>query len=191
MDASTNATAQHTFRCNNIYDPDATGGGHQPRHFDILAEVYDHYTVLGSKMTAKIVGYDAGLTASETAQAIGIRASPDDLLQVPNVSVPALHEMGRTANTTWTMVKSTEPLQTRRLTKKWSQRAMKSIGGASADDILTGTTNGSGPARQDYFTLFTSGMDLDESGDPRRVNVLVTIDYIVTFHGIKGNLPED
>lgn len=191
MDVGQAATAEHSFRCNNIYDPDATGTGHQPRFFDALAEIYGQYTVLGSKMTAKIVGYDSGALASHAAQAIGIRASSDSLLQVPNVDIPALHEMGRTANTTWTMVKSTEPLQTRTLTKTWSQRRMKSIGGASADDVLTGTTGGAGPSRQDYFILFTSGMSLDDTGDPRRVNVLVTVDYVVTFHGLKGNLPED
>jgi len=189
LDASANTTAMHGLRCNNVYDPDATGGGHQPRHFDLLAEVYDNYTVVSSKITAKIVGYDGA--GGDAAQAVGIRASPDLLLESPNMDIPALHEMGRTANTTWTMVKSTEPLQTRQLTKSWSQRTSRALGGPTSDDVLSGSTDGNGPARQDYFTLFTSGAGMDALGNPRRLNIMVTIDYVVVFSGVKGNLPED
>ena len=33
-----------------MYDPDLTSSGHQPRGFDELAAIYDHYTVIGSKI---------------------------------------------------------------------------------------------------------------------------------------------
>ena len=189
LDPGTNTTAEHAFRCNNVFDPDATGAGHQVRHFDMLAEVYTYYVVTSSKITAKVVGYDAA--GGDAAQALGIRASQDSLLQVPNVDLPALVEMGRTAQMTYTMVKSTEPLQTRAISKSWSQARFKSINGAVADDVLTGTTTGSGPSRQDYFCLFATGASLDTAGNPRRLNIMVSVDYVVTFHGIKGNLPED
>ncbi len=39
----------NTFSANGMYDPDTTGGGHQPRGFDEWMAVYQHYTVVGSK----------------------------------------------------------------------------------------------------------------------------------------------
>jgi len=190
LDAPSDGTAYHTFRANNIYDPDYSGTGHQPRHFDMLAEIYDNYTVIGSKLSAKIVGYS---NSSDDAQAIGIRISPDASLQTPNTDIAALHEMGRSAATTWTMVKSTEPLQTRTITKKWSQRRMKTIGGSTNDDVLMGTTTGAGPGKQDYFTVFTTaaGMLADIADNPPQLRLLITVDYICVFTGMKGNLPQD
>lgn len=40
----------HMFSCNGIYDPDVTGTGHQPMYFDDMMELYQHYTVLSSKI---------------------------------------------------------------------------------------------------------------------------------------------
>lgn len=41
----------HIYQANSISDPDWSGVGHQPRGFDQLMALYDHYTVLGSKIT--------------------------------------------------------------------------------------------------------------------------------------------
>lgn len=40
----------HHFRANSLYDPDLSSSGHQPRGFDQHALLYDHYTVIGSKI---------------------------------------------------------------------------------------------------------------------------------------------
>ncbi len=47
--------AFHVFRANSIFDPDLTGGGHQPMNHDQLTVAYDHYTVYGSKITATFI----------------------------------------------------------------------------------------------------------------------------------------
>lgn len=38
------------FTANGLYDPNQSGVGHQPMYFDQLTAVYDHYTVLKSKI---------------------------------------------------------------------------------------------------------------------------------------------
>ncbi len=45
--------ATQVMRCNGIFDPDATGVGHQPRGRDQLQALYDHNTVVGSTITVK------------------------------------------------------------------------------------------------------------------------------------------
>ena len=43
----------HTFRANNIYDPNYTGAGHQPRGRDDLASHYKKYVVVSSTIEAR------------------------------------------------------------------------------------------------------------------------------------------
>jgi len=39
----------HVFRLNNCYDPDYTGGGHQPAFFDRWTALYEKYKVVATK----------------------------------------------------------------------------------------------------------------------------------------------
>lgn len=42
--------ATQVFSANGLYDPDITGVGHQPRGFDQIMQLYDHYNVNFSKI---------------------------------------------------------------------------------------------------------------------------------------------
>lgn len=42
------------FRANDLVDPDYSFTGHQPRGYDQLSPLYDHWVVLGSKITVKM-----------------------------------------------------------------------------------------------------------------------------------------
>lgn len=42
----------HVFRANSLFDPDFSATGHQPRGFDEVISLYQHYTVIHSKCTA-------------------------------------------------------------------------------------------------------------------------------------------
>jgi len=48
-----NATQWHSFRSNNIFDPNLTGGGHQPAGHDQMGGFYRYYRVLGCKYLIK------------------------------------------------------------------------------------------------------------------------------------------
>lgn len=46
----------YVFNCSSLFDPDVTGTGHQPMGFDQLALFYNHYTVLGCRLTVEFIG---------------------------------------------------------------------------------------------------------------------------------------
>lgn len=41
----------YQFRANGMYDPNITGTGHQPQFFDQMNALYNHWVVVGSKIT--------------------------------------------------------------------------------------------------------------------------------------------
>lgn len=49
--------ASHEWRANSIFDPDFSGGGHQPMFRDVYAGIYNKYRVLSSKITVKAVPF--------------------------------------------------------------------------------------------------------------------------------------
>lgn len=61
--------------CNDIYDPDTTGVGHQPFGHDTMALLYNHYLVLSSVLKVTIAGNTA--VASPTTCIFGIYLSDD------------------------------------------------------------------------------------------------------------------
>lgn len=66
LNPSATAADVYLFIANSIYDPNQTGTGHQPLGHDQWKNFYQHYSVLGSKLTLKAVsaGTTGGLTGS-------------------------------------------------------------------------------------------------------------------------------
>lgn len=52
--------AQQIFNLNSIFDPDRTGGGHQPYGYDQLAALYNRYRVLKTKWHILFQGESVG-----------------------------------------------------------------------------------------------------------------------------------
>lgn len=54
ISATTGVLQSFLIRCNGMFDPNATGVGHQPMYFDQLSAMYNHFTVLKSKITLQV-----------------------------------------------------------------------------------------------------------------------------------------
>jgi len=52
---ATGAPGVVVFSANGMFDPNQTAPGHQPRGFDEIMPLYDHYTVIGAKCTATFI----------------------------------------------------------------------------------------------------------------------------------------
>jgi len=44
----------YLFRWNSTFDPDLTGGGHQPLYRDTFAAIYDHYSVVSARAQVRV-----------------------------------------------------------------------------------------------------------------------------------------
>lgn len=55
LSSSLGITGNYQFQLNSIYDPNYTGGGHQPLGHDQWAQFYKTYKVLGAKITARFM----------------------------------------------------------------------------------------------------------------------------------------
>lgn len=54
MNPAVGTPANYVFSANGLYDPNISGVGRQPYGFDQLMNLYNHYTVLGAKITVTI-----------------------------------------------------------------------------------------------------------------------------------------
>ncbi len=69
LDAVVNpAVAVNVFRCGGMFDPDVTGTGHQPRGFDELMTLFEHYTVLESTLVMRVPTFASTVEVGCTIQ---------------------------------------------------------------------------------------------------------------------------
>lgn len=168
--STTGVPAVYKFATNGLYDPDVSGGGHQPYYFDQLAALYNHYTVIGSKITVTIT--------PDTASTLGVVAGVyinDDTTTTP----VSLTDFLETNQSRWKM---TVPQQGKSTVfiNKWS--AKKTFGGSVlANDDLKGTSS-SNPAETSVFNFFLSAAD---TASTVAVDAIVRIDYIVEWSELK------
>lgn len=53
ISSTSGVVGNQIFRWNSTFDPDATGGGHQPLYRDTYAAIYDHYSVVSATATIR------------------------------------------------------------------------------------------------------------------------------------------
>lgn len=76
----------YVIKCNGMYDPNTTGGGHQPMYFDELAALYDHFTVISSFIKITLT---TGSTSNAPAQVV--LDLDDDATGVGNINQASEH----------------------------------------------------------------------------------------------------
>lgn len=78
--------ASTVFSANGCYDPNITGGGHQPRGFDQVMALYDHGVVVGCKATIWVENTDTTHSTMLTMlwnDSSTVFAAPDDIIEHP------------------------------------------------------------------------------------------------------------
>lgn len=172
LTSSTGLHNTYRFSCNGLYDPDITGTGHQPMYFDNLLSIYDHYTVIGSKMVLKVVPK----SATQGPGAIGIfvnDSTSQTMQQVGNV-----FEQSSGTETRLLAPGQSNPLY---IVKTWS--AKQTFGGSIlGNDNLQGTAT-TNPTEQSYFDIVYQ--DLSTSPTSATVQLFIELEFTAVFDELK------
>lgn len=161
------STGVYTFRANSPYDPNETGAGHQPMGFDMWAgQLYNHYVVVGSKITIKQMA-----PATATAATIsGVYLSDDTTLPytTPNGFIEARKGTWRTTSHMRAPV-----------TFHGNYSAKKFFNVKDVKDNVTriGAPVSTNPTEVAYFNVWYNDMH----GSTTTAEYQIVIDYIIEF----------
>lgn len=158
------------FRANSIQDPDYSGIGHQPLGHDEWVPFYNHYNVIGSKITARFIS--EAESGSAAAAHCGIMLKDNVTLVTDPLSL--LEQ----ANSRYNIVTSANAQQaSKNIVKTFSCKKFFGIKDVGDNRTVVGASFGSIPVEEAYFHVFVSPIQTGTS--VANQSVIVTIDYIV------------
>lgn len=170
LNPTTSGVAYYNFRANSLQDPDLTGFGHQPMGYDQISPHYDHYTVVGSKMTCY---FTPEATADVAPCYFGVILTDTP---VTIVNVTELLEQRFTGGVKWLGAINRVPAtQTKR--KYFSARKFFGVKDIIGQQPWRAAT-GSNPNEDAYFQVFCASIGLN---DPGIFRFTVYIDYIAVY----------
>ena len=160
--------SKYVFRANSLFDPNVTGGGHQPMTFDQMSVFYNHYVVSGAKITVKAYSTD---DAASVPTLVGVMLN-DDTTTPSNFTEVLEQRKGR-----YTIVNPSQ----KAVTVSQTYSAKKFFNITDIKDNLTriGAAIDKDPVDDAYFTIYA--LPMNGSTDTGAFNCIVTIDYTAHF----------
>lgn len=171
----------HVISANGIYDPDITATGHQPRGFDQLMTMYDHYVVVGAKIKVTFMyqyslsyyNHEVGINLKDTNT---VHSDKNDYLEGRNFTSSVMPAF--TAGT----AAGTAPMRT--LSYKSSTKKFLGRSNVMSDPELKGGIT-SNPTEGLFFHVWAAPSN--SSVDQEAIGIRYTIDYLVML--IEPKLP--
>lgn len=171
MTSVSGETKNYVFKTNDLYDPNSTGGGHQPQGFDDMASLYDRYTVIGAKIQLLVL-------QSPTTTINGTFGVFIDNSATWNGQSP--YDTGEQSNHGRYGLIPNVQIAPFKIMAKWS--AKKAFGGTiMSNSALSGSSTGS-PVTSQYFSMTYQPFDQASAGS---VQVAVKITYIAIWSNLK------
>lgn len=152
---------------NGLFDPDITGVGHQPRGFDQFMLMYDHYTVVGAKIT---VTFSHKHDTTDYNRRIGVTLR--DSFSIANDMND--YAESRTTKTRTIVHNATQPVT---MSMTYSTRKFLGRSHPLSDPDLKGSSS-SNPNEQAYFHIWNQPYSTTDIGS---VRIDYRIDYLVVF----------
>jgi hypothetical protein len=164
LTSTAGTTSGYVFSCNGLYDPNITGTGHQPRGFDEISALYDHYIVSHAKIT---LWYSTTNAGSDQLLSIGIRDS---------TSTPtALNNVMELTNTRTALASYYSPRF--KLTHSVNPKKFLGYKTSAVDDVLKGSASAN-PDEQCFFHINGTPIDLASS---TTMKIQVLLEYTVRW----------
>lgn len=162
----------NAFRAASIWDPDATGVGHQPWGRDLYAQLYNQYLVLSSKITIRALQ-----TGTQTNPTIyGVQLSEDGTFDADPVSQVMENPYIRWR---WIQTIANGNVETP-VSMTYSLRKYFNVEDPRDAQLQYGAAIGADPTFvQPYFLVWARSFD--DAADIPALNLIVTITYNVLF----------
>lgn len=173
IDPSAGLAGTHLFSANGMYDPDVAIGGHQCRGFDELMAMYDHFTVISSKVTATFTLQNSAAAIRNNAILwIALKDSsttftdPNDYIEGRNVT---FKHFGSTTASSSNVVS---------LSKTFSCKKFLGISHPLSSSVVRGSAAGN-PTEGAYYHIGVACQDPLIDSAP--FNVTVYIEYVAVL----------
>jgi len=149
LSSTTGSLSTYYIVCNGMHDIDHTGTGHQPMYYDQLTALYDHYTVIGCKITVKVMGDSVSQGNSILAVFVN-----DDTTTSGTLIGDSIQE-----NTTckYRLLNAGNNSAVQTIKMNWS--AKKYFGKSILGNPQFQGSSGSNPPEMSYFTIAYSGLN--------------------------------
>jgi len=172
LTSTSGVMATYQWSCNGMYDPNRTGGGHQPILFDQLTPLYNHYQVVGSKIKFKILPHTSNTVTSNVVCFVN-----DDTV-FENASIDGNAEQtGARAFQIGTPAGGNKAI-TRSLF--WSSK--RKFGTAALENSRLQGTSTTDPTEQSYYSICLQSFDQTNSC---QLQIFVEIDYVAIWTELK------
>ncbi len=162
--------ASFSFGANALFDPPLGGGGHQPMRFDQISLFYNHYVVVGSKITVIKVGTGTTLL---TPVMWGVYL--DDSTTGPT-EFTDLIEQGRTR---FALTNQSLNQGMQRVTKFFSAKRFFNIKNPKDNVTRVGADTTANPTELAVYRIWAQA--LNNTSTPTPEDYYVQIDYSVVF----------
>lgn len=182
LDASGGTPVYYVYRANSVYDPNYTGIGHKPTGFADMAEIYQYYVVLGSKITMRwtptsTTNYNAGyfgIMKSKAAGSFATFANVDTILENRTI--------GKSWKTAGAIALSSGNARNAQVSKRYSTKKYFTIKNIMDNLSAFGAAVSTNPTTQAYYSCWVAPI---ASGMPAAgLNFCIIIDYIVLFYDL-------
>lgn len=160
----------YQFSCNGMYDPNIPGAGQQPMYFDQLSAIYNHYTVVSSKITVHFAPRDTNQCT------VGVYIEDDT-----TITPGSANTMCEQSSARYQIVLGSVADVPHTIRNKWN--AVQAFGpGTLANDDLQGSS-GANPVEQQYYTLFVQDL---QSTATVSFAAHVTLEYEAVWDELKN-----
>jgi len=176
--SASGANSLYQFRANDLYDPNFTGTGHQPRGFDQLMTWYNHFTVVSSRFRVTISQPTLTSTGNQFAAVCLTGASSD---VTTTTSLDELFETKQTKLWDWGFIGTANYSKSLAFTSKWIRFNSKEFFGKKPDVLYAdfqGNASNS-PVELAFFNLIVGSWDA--SADTDSVRCLIEIEFDSLF----------
>lgn len=174
IDPGIGTLGTYNFRANSCFDPNLTGVGHQPMNFDLWSQLYNHYTVIGARITAQLFDdtatYASGILFGINLSDDSTFTSDASTMMEQGLSRYRMGNAGAADNKGLGLVVS----------KGFSCKKFFNITNPTDNTARVGAPITANPAELAHFIIFmgaTPGSAIDFASH----RICVKIDYIVIF----------